>query len=191
MVGTHALFQERCRVPRFGLAVIDEQHRFGVAAAPGAAAPRAATPTLLVMSATPIPRTLMLTRYGDLDISRLDKKPPGGSRSIPAPFHSSDGGGDRRTIARALARRQGVLGLPDGRGVGERRYRRRRGTLHRASRTLRRSRRPRAWLGRQPLRRPVRGRSRPGLELRPLRVPRPGPQDRDAVPQAGRPARTA
>ncbi|WP_244505641.1 ATP-dependent DNA helicase RecG [Methyloceanibacter stevinii] len=78
LLGTHALFQEAIAFKDLGLAVIDEQHRFGVhqrlalqAKGVGAGA------ELLVMTATPIPRTLLLTSYGDLDVSRLDEKPPG------------------------------------------------------------------------------------------------------------------
>jgi ATP-dependent DNA helicase RecG len=78
LIGTHALFQERIAFKDLGLVVIDEQHRFGVhqrlalqAKGTGAGA------ELLVMTATPIPRTLLLTSYGDMDVSRLDKKPPG------------------------------------------------------------------------------------------------------------------
>ncbi len=76
LVGTHAIFQEDVEFKDLALAVIDEQHRFGVhqrleLAAKGKAA------DMLVMTATPIPRTLMLTAYGDMDVSRLDEKPPG------------------------------------------------------------------------------------------------------------------
>jgi ATP-dependent DNA helicase RecG len=78
LLGTHALFQEAIAFRDLGLSVIDEQHRFGVhqrlalqAKGVGAGA------ELLVMTATPIPRTLLLTSYGDLDVSRLDEKPPG------------------------------------------------------------------------------------------------------------------
>ncbi|MDO5528619.1 MAG: ATP-dependent DNA helicase RecG [Paracoccus sp. (in: a-proteobacteria)] len=78
LVGTHAVFQSEVAFRDLRLAVIDEQHRFGVAqrlelAAKGAAAP----PDMLVMTATPIPRSLALTQYGDLDVSVLDEKPPG------------------------------------------------------------------------------------------------------------------
>lgn len=75
-VGTHALFQERLQLPGLGLIVIDEQHRFGVGQRARLRA-KADSPHLLVMSATPIPRTLALTLYGDLDISILDERPPG------------------------------------------------------------------------------------------------------------------
>lgn len=101
-VGTHALVQESVRFARLGLVIIDEQHRFGVdqrralaegggagsTAAGGAGATVGSTdgaadvavaqkPDVLLMSATPIPRSLALTRYGDLDVSILDERPPG------------------------------------------------------------------------------------------------------------------
>ena len=83
-VGTHALFQEEVRFSHLGLAIIDEQHRFGVQqrlqlAAKGNAAahPAERTPHQLIMSATPIPRTLAMTLYADLDVSIVDELPPG------------------------------------------------------------------------------------------------------------------
>ena len=76
VVGTHAILSEGVEFARLGLAVIDEQHRFGVRQR-GALAEKGASPHLLVMSATPIPRTLGLLIYGDLDISILDELPPG------------------------------------------------------------------------------------------------------------------
>jgi ATP-dependent DNA helicase RecG len=88
VVGTHALFQDDVSYRDLALTVIDEQHRFGVADRrrlqdKGEAA------HLLAMSATPIPRTLELTVYGDLDVSRLDEKPPGrtpvATRASPSP----------------------------------------------------------------------------------------------------------
>jgi ATP-dependent DNA helicase RecG len=86
VIGTHALIQETVQFHRLGLAVIDEQHRFGVdqraalrekGGSGGNGQQRQPNPHLLVMSATPIPRTLALSMYGDLDISILDEMPPG------------------------------------------------------------------------------------------------------------------
>ena len=78
LVGTHAIFQEGVAFSDLAFAVIDEQHRFGVhqrlALTAKAAGARA---NLLVMTATPIPRTLTMTAYGDMDVSQLDEKPPG------------------------------------------------------------------------------------------------------------------
>lgn len=79
-IGTHALFQDAVRFDRLALAVIDEQHRFGVNERQRLQAkgdPRIGGVHLLTMSATPIPRTLELTQYGELDVSRLTEKPPG------------------------------------------------------------------------------------------------------------------
>ncbi len=76
LVGTHALVQEGVAFRRLGLAVIDEQHRFGVMQRASLRA-KGEHPDLLVMTATPIPRTLALTLYGDLDVSVIDRMPPG------------------------------------------------------------------------------------------------------------------
>lgn len=79
-IGTHALFQDAVRFDRLALAVIDEQHRFGVNERQRLQAkgdPRLGAVHLLTMSATPIPRTLELTHYGELEVSRLTEKPPG------------------------------------------------------------------------------------------------------------------
>ncbi|OAN43941.1 ATP-dependent DNA helicase RecG [Paramagnetospirillum marisnigri] len=76
LLGTHALFQEDVVFKDLALAVIDEQHRFGVHQRLDLAAKGTAV-DMLVMTATPIPRTLLLTAYGDMDVSRLDEKPPG------------------------------------------------------------------------------------------------------------------
>ncbi len=76
VVGTHALLQEQTSFKRLGLIVIDEQHRFGVLQR-ARLSQKAASPHVLVMSATPIPRTLALTLFSDLDISTIDDLPPG------------------------------------------------------------------------------------------------------------------
>jgi ATP-dependent DNA helicase RecG len=76
VVGTHALVQEGVRFRRLGLCVVDEQHRFGVAQR-ATLRDKGERPDVLVMTATPIPRTLALTLYGDLDLSVLDELPPG------------------------------------------------------------------------------------------------------------------
>ncbi|HVY34507.1 MAG TPA: ATP-dependent DNA helicase RecG [Caulobacteraceae bacterium] len=87
-VGTHALFQDDVAYHRLGLTVIDEQHRFGVSDR-RRLSDKAQGTHLLAMSATPIPRTLELTLYGDLDVSRLDEKPAGrkpvATRAVPMP----------------------------------------------------------------------------------------------------------
>lgn len=75
-VGTHALLEDTVQFENLGLVVTDEQHRFGVAQRAKLAA-KGKDPHLLVMSATPIPRTLALVIYGDLDVSILDERPPG------------------------------------------------------------------------------------------------------------------
>ncbi len=94
VIGTHALFSESTAFARLGLVVIDEQHRFGVEQRADLAA-KGTHPDTLVMSATPIPRTLAMVMYGDLDVSILDEKPPG-RRPI-------------RTVVRLHDQREGVL----------------------------------------------------------------------------------
>ena len=77
LVGTHAVVEETVQFARLGLAVIDEQHRFGVAQRAKLWAKSNNPPHILVMTATPIPRTLAMTIYGDLDVSVIDELPPG------------------------------------------------------------------------------------------------------------------
>ena len=76
VVGTHALIQESVRFHRLGLAVIDEQHRFGVEQR-AALAEKGDAPDVLLLTATPIPRSLALTLYGDLDVTTIVERPPG------------------------------------------------------------------------------------------------------------------
>jgi ATP-dependent DNA helicase RecG len=79
LVGTHAIFQEKVAYKKLGLAVIDEQHRFGVSQRLLLTSKADKPAHLLVMTATPIPRTLTLTQYGEMDVSRIDEMPPGRS----------------------------------------------------------------------------------------------------------------
>lgn len=76
VIGTHAVIQEQVEFHRLGLAIIDEQHKFGVVQR-GLLKKKGGNPDVLVMTATPIPRTLAMTIYGDLDISLIDEMPPG------------------------------------------------------------------------------------------------------------------
>ncbi|MCH2233764.1 MAG: ATP-dependent DNA helicase RecG [Crocinitomicaceae bacterium] len=77
LVGTHALLESKVKYKNLGLAIIDEQHRFGVAQRSKLWKKNALPPHILVMTATPIPRTLAMTFYGDLDVSVIDEMPPG------------------------------------------------------------------------------------------------------------------
>jgi len=93
VIGTHALFQEGVEFKRLGLVIIDEQHRFGVLQrAELRAKAKSLTPDTLVMTATPIPRTLALTIYGDLDVSIIDEMPKGRKPVITKLFleHNKD-----------------------------------------------------------------------------------------------------
>jgi len=77
LVGTHAILENKVQFKNLGLAVIDEQHRFGVAQRAKMWLKNTPPPHILIMTATPIPRTLALTHYGDLDVSVIDELPPG------------------------------------------------------------------------------------------------------------------
>ncbi|NKB65557.1 MAG: ATP-dependent DNA helicase RecG [Candidatus Latescibacteria bacterium] len=99
-VGTHALIQEEVTFQRLGLVVVDEQHRFGVTQR-GALYGKGEKPDLLVMTATPIPRSLALTLYGDLDVAVLDELPPGRQ-----PIRTALRGEDRRELIFAFAAEQ-------------------------------------------------------------------------------------
>lgn len=77
LIGTHAVLEETVHFKQLGLAIVDEQHRFGVAQRAKLWRKNSTPPNILVMTATPIPRTLAMTAYGDLDLSVIDELPPG------------------------------------------------------------------------------------------------------------------
>src|SRR5438105_13081354 len=103
VVGTHALLQPDVEFRDLALAVIDEQHRFGVEQRLALTEKGHDADTLL-MSATPIPRTLMMTAYGDLDVSRLTEKPAGrrpiDTRTLPASRYDEVVGAVTRALER-------------------------------------------------------------------------------------------
>jgi ATP-dependent DNA helicase RecG len=108
VVGTHALIQESVRFAELGLVVVDEQHRFGVKQRMALLELDGARPDMLVMSATPIPRSLAMALYGDLDLSVLDEMPPGRT-----PVKTSLRAPDRRDSIYDFVREQ----VSDGRQV--------------------------------------------------------------------------
>jgi len=111
-LGTHALIQEGVDFHRLGLVICDEQHRFGVRQRAGLRG-KGARPDMLVMTATPIPRTLALTLYGDLEISVLDEMPPG-RRPVKTSWMPSHGqGGAYEFVRRQVAQgRQAYVVCP-------------------------------------------------------------------------------
>jgi len=88
LVGTHAIIEDKVQFKNLGIAIIDEQHRFGVAQRAKMWAKNETPPHVIVMTATPIPRTLAMTVYGDLEISCIDELPPG--RKIIKTLHAAD-----------------------------------------------------------------------------------------------------
>jgi len=100
VVGTHALIQEAVKFEKLGLVVIDEQHRFGVMQRAELRA-RGMNPDVLVMTATPIPRSLAMTVYGDLDVSIIDEMPPGRTPIVTRIY--ADNADDRKQVKQLLA----------------------------------------------------------------------------------------
>ena len=141
VIGTHALFQAGVEFQKLGLVVVDEQHRFGVHQRL-ALSGKGSAPDTLVMTATPIPRTLVLSYFGDMDVSKLTEKPAGrqpiDTRAVPL-LARRGGGGPHR--GRDRGRRQGLLGVPARRGIGGQRPRSRGEPLRQARRSLRAARR--------------------------------------------------
>ena len=119
LVGTHALFQDEVAFRDLALAVVDEQHRFGVHQRL-ALARKGEAVDVLVMTATPIPRTLVLTYFGDMDVSELREKPAGrqpiDTRTVPLGRLQRSGRRGRPRARRGPAR---LLGLPAGRRIRE------------------------------------------------------------------------
>jgi len=112
VVGTHALVQEATSFAKLGFAAIDEQHRFGVEQRKQLGA-KGAAPDILLMSATPIPRSLALTLYGDLDLSVLDERPPGRRPITTALRHESARARVLQFVDRQLEQgRQGYIVYP-------------------------------------------------------------------------------
>ena len=112
VIGTHALIQERVEFHRLGVGIIDEQHRFGVMQR--ATLKRHGTnPDILLMTATPIPRTLALTLYGDLDVSVLDELPPGRRPVVTRVYPQTQRARVLETVRRELdAGRQAYIVCP-------------------------------------------------------------------------------
>ncbi len=113
LIGTHALIQDGVELPNLALAITDEQHRFGVAQRTALRGAGPEQPHALMMSATPIPRTLQLTLYGDLDVSTIDELPPGRqdilTRLVPEDKRAAAYGFVRQQVA---AGRQGFIICP-------------------------------------------------------------------------------
>ncbi len=112
VIGTHAVIQEAVEFHRLGLAIIDEQHKFGVVQR-GLLKKKGENPDVLVMTATPIPRTLAMTIYGDLDVSVIDEMPPGRVPMETRVFHESARGRVYRIVEEEIKKgRQAFIVYP-------------------------------------------------------------------------------
>ena len=112
VVGTHALIQEGLSFKRLGLGVVDEQHRFGVMQR-ARLKRKGAAPDLLVMTATPIPRTLAMTLYGDMEVSVLDELPPGRGPIVTRVYRERERGEVYRLVGEEIAKgRQAYVVYP-------------------------------------------------------------------------------
>jgi ATP-dependent DNA helicase RecG len=112
VIGTHALIQESVQFDKLGLIVIDEQHRFGVLQRAELRS-RGFHPDVLVMTATPIPRSLAMTAYGDLDVSVIDELPPGRTPIKTVVVGEDQRGGVYKGVEREIrAGRQGYIVYP-------------------------------------------------------------------------------
>jgi len=112
VIGTHAVIQEAVEFQRLGLAIIDEQHKFGVVQR-GLLKKKGENPDVLVMTATPIPRTLAMTIYGDLDVSLIDEMPPGRMPVETKVFHESARGRVYRIVEEEVRKgRQAFIVYP-------------------------------------------------------------------------------
>jgi ATP-dependent DNA helicase RecG len=103
IIGTHALIQEEVEFQRLGLAIIDEQHKFGVLQR-ATLKKKGQTPDVLVMTATPIPRTLAMTLYGDLEVSVIDQLPPGRGSITTRVFNEKERFRVYRTLREEISR---------------------------------------------------------------------------------------
>ncbi|NEP02672.1 MAG: ATP-dependent DNA helicase RecG [Symploca sp. SIO2E9] len=112
LVGTHALIQDKVNFQRLGLAVIDEQHRFGVEQR-ARLQQKGKSPHVLTMTATPIPRTLALTLHGDMDVSQIDELPPGRQEIVTTVMSGKERSHAYDLIRREIAQgRQSYIVLP-------------------------------------------------------------------------------
>ncbi len=119
VIGTHALLEKDVEFAKLGLAIVDEQHRFGVMQRLGLVQ-KGVHPDVLVMTATPIPRTLAMTLYGDLDVSVIDELPPG-RKPIVTKHVTADRVEQVYSFLKTADRRgaAGVRGVPGDRGIGD------------------------------------------------------------------------